>query len=108
MNRVNIGELDTKVTFRACTISRGASGEKVRTVTTYGDAFARVDRLVSEVIGDDNLEAGQTLTLTTYKVPGLTTRWQVVIAGKLYEITGIDAMERMSPFFSLTLHAIDG
>ena len=54
-----------------------------------------------------NLEEGEFIQLTIYKVPQLTTRWQVKIEGVSYEITAIDPISRLSPLCILTIHALD-
>ena len=105
-NRVNIGELDTLVTLKQAAISSGTQGEKKFTFTDYGEVFAKVERNVSELVSDTNLEEGQYIRLTIYKVPALTTRWQVVVSGRSYEITAIDPVSRFSPVCVLNLHAV--
>ena len=106
-NRINIGELDTKVLLRSCVITYGAQGAKKYTFQDYAEVFAKVDRNVSESVTNTNLEQGVDITLTIYKVAALTTRWRVVVAGKAYEVTGIDPISRVSPLCHLTLHAVD-
>ena len=68
--------------------------------------YAKVDRSVSELVSNTNLEEGQYIQLTIYKIPELTTRWQVIVDGISYEITGIDPISRVSPLCELTIHAI--
>lgn len=106
-NRINIGELDTLVLLRSCVITKGPQGAKKYTFQDHSEVFAKVDREVSENVTNTNLEQGQELTLTIYKVRTLTTRWRVVVEGRTYEITGIDPISRVSPFCTLTLHAVD-
>ena len=106
-NRINIGELDTKVLLRSCEISYGKQGAKKYTFKDYAEVYAKVDRNVSENVTNTNLEEGQEITLTIYKVKALTTRWRVVVEGRSYEITGIDPISRVSPLCHLTLHAVD-
>lgn len=105
-NRINIGELDTLVTVMRCTQSTGSQGEKQFIFSFYGDVYAKVDRNVSETISNTNLEEGDYVQLTIYKIPELTTRWQIVLHGRNYEITGIDPVSRVSPLCVLTIHAI--
>ena len=106
-NRINIGELDTKVLLRSCEITYGAQGAKKYTFQDYAEVFAKVDRNVSESVTNTNLEQGVDITLTIYKVMALTTRWRVVLDGKAYEITGIDPISRVSPFCHLTLNIVE-
>lgn len=106
-NRINIGELDTLVLLRSCEITYGSQGAKKYSFQDYAEVFAKVDRTVSENVSNTNLEEGQEITLTIYKVKALTTRWRVVVEGRSYEITGIDPVSRVSPLCILTLHAVD-
>lgn len=106
-NRINIGELDTKVLLRSCEIGYGAQGAKKYTFRDYAEVFAKVDRNVSESVTNTNLEQGVDITLTIYKVSALTTRWRVVLDGKAYEITGIDPISRVSPLCHLTLSIVE-
>jgi len=105
-NRINFGELDTLVTVNRCTQTTGTQGEKKFTYTFFRDVYAKVDRNVSEIVASTNLEEGDYVQLTIHKIPQLTTRWQIVLSGRDYEITGIDPVSRVSPFCILTIHAI--
>ena len=106
-NRINIGELDTKVLLRSCEITYGDQGAKKYTFQDYAEVFAKVDRDVSESVTNTNLEQGVDITLTIYKVAALTTRWRVVLDGKAYEVTGIDPISRVSPLCHLTLSIVE-
>lgn len=106
-NRINIGDLDTLVTLRECTIGRNAEGAKTYTFSDFRDVYAKVERRVNEQVNTGNLEEGDFVQLTIYKVPELTTRWQVRIDGVSYEITAIDPVSRVSPLCILTIHALD-
>ena len=105
-NKVNIGELDTLVTVQECTITRGTQGQKVTTYTKVGDFFAKVDESIDEGVANDNLEQGQQIRLSLYKIAGLRTSWQVVVAGTTYEIVAVDPISRWSPLCVLTLRTI--
>ena len=96
-NRINFGELDTLVLLRSCVITYGTQGAKKYTFQDYERVYAKVDRNVAENVTNTNLEEGQEITLTIYKVKALTTRWRVVVEGRSYEITGIDPISRVSP-----------
>lgn len=106
-SHVNIGTLDTLVTVQKCVISYGSEGGKTYTFTDFRDVYGNVDRRISEQVSIGNLEDGDYIALTIYKIPELTTRWRVKIDGQAYEITAIDLIERISPFCTLTLHAVD-
>lgn len=104
---INMGEMDTLVTLQKCEITYGSEGEKIQTYTDFRRVYANVDRRVSEQVSIGNLEDSDYITLTIYKVPELTTRWRVVVDDRAYEITGMDLISRISPFCTLTLHALD-
>ena len=106
-NRVNIGELDTLVTVRSCVITSGQEGAKQFTYSHFRDVYAKVERNVNETVANTNLEEGDYVQLTIYKIPQLTTRWQIVLEGREYEITGIDPISRVSPVFVLSIHSIN-
>ena len=105
-SRFNLGEMDTLVTVRKGVQSTGSQGEKKFIYSFYRNVYAKVERNVSETIADTNLEQGDYIQLTIHKIPELTTRWQIVLAGRDYEITGIDPIPRISPVCVLTIHAI--
>ena len=86
-NRINFGELDTLVLLRSCVITYGTQGAKKYTFQDYERVYAKVDRNVAENVTNTNLEEGQEITLTIYKVKALTTRWRVVVEGRLMLLT---------------------
>lgn len=106
-NKINIGELDTRVTLLQCVISYNSQGAKKYTFTEHSKVFAKVDRSVSENVTNTNLEQGVDVSLTIYKVDALTTRWRVVIEDKTYAITGIDPISRISPLCVLSLSIVE-
>jgi head-tail adaptor len=106
-NRINFGELDTLVLLRSCVITYGAQGAKKYNFQDYAEVYAKVDRNVAEAVTNTNIEEGQEIALTIYKVQDLTTRWRVVVEERSYEISGIDPVSRISPLCHLTLHAVD-
>lgn len=107
MATFNTGSLDMLVTVNRCVISYGKDNAKKYSFVHFRDVYANVDRNINEQVSLGNLEGGDYIFLTIYKIPELDTTWQVVVAGQKYEITGIDLQERLSPFCTLTLHAVD-
>ena len=105
-SRFNLGEMDTLVTVRKGVQFTGSQGETKFIYSFYRNVYAKVERNVNETIADTNLEQGDYVQLTIHKIPELTTRWQIVLAGRDYEITGIDPISRISPVCVLTIHAI--
>ena len=105
-NRVNPGELDTKITVQAVSQTRGDQGQKSRSFVTYGEVWAKVEPLTDESVSDDNYEAVTSVSVTLYKIPALTTRWRLVIGGVPYEIASIDPISRYSAFNILTARTI--
>lgn len=103
----NTGDLDTLVTIQQCVISYGSEGEKSYTFTDFRDVYAKVDRTVNEQVSIGNLEEGEYIALTIYKIPQLTSRWRVMVSGQAYEITSIDMLDRLSPVCVVNLHAVN-
>lgn len=107
-NRINIGELDTPVMLVEMEQTIGSQGQKSWSVVGRHSMLAHVERNVNEVVSDSNLESENSLNVTCYKLPGLTTRWRVEIACRSYEIVGIDPVSRTSPLNILSVRAING
>ena len=105
-NPINIGTLDTLVTVLHPTQTKNAQGAKGFSFSDFRQVYANVDRRMDEQVSIGNLEDGQYIYLTIYKIPQLTTRWRVRVDGRVYEITAIDPLERVSPLCILSLHAI--
>lgn len=106
-NRINIGDLDTKIELVASYQTIGDQGQRVIQTSSFGEVWAHVEPLTDEMVGDDNLEARTGVSVTVYKVAHLTTRWQLRIAGIPYEIRSIDPISRWSPFCILTATTIE-
>lgn len=105
-NLINIGELDTLVTLFAPSASRGPEGEKQSTFTEYSQVFAKIDRDVTDQLSYDNFDGKDNAVLTIYKVPCMTTRWQVEISGRRYEILSIDPIKRVSPLCEVNVQSL--
>lgn len=103
----NTGDLDTLVTINRCAISYGKDNAKKYSFVKFLDVYANVDRHISEQVNIGNLEGGDYIALTIYKIPEMDSTWQVVVKGQKYEITAVDLGDRLSPFCTLTLHAVD-
>lgn len=106
-NLINIGELDTLVTLFVPAASRGPEGEKQASFTKHSDVFAKIDRDVTDQLSYDNFDGKDNAALTIYKVPCMTTRWQVGIDGHMYEILSIDPISRVSPLCQVNVQSID-
>lgn len=106
-NRINIGEMDTLVQLYSVTMGKGNQGQLSKVLTLHSSVFAKVERDLGESVVDYNLEQGDTVRLTVYKVPALTTRWEVRLDGRMYGISSIDHIARTSPLCVLTLHTMD-
>lgn len=105
---IRIGELDTQVELQKMGQKIGSQGQKSWAIISRSIVWAKVERNVNEAIGDENLEANASLTVTIYKVSDLSTRWRVVVEDKTYEVRSIDPISRASLFCTLSLSAIDG
>lgn len=99
---VNIGELDTLITVLATYQERGPEGQKRIRTGEYGKVYAKVERASDEFVTDGNLESQTSVSVTIYKIPGLTLRWKLVIDGATYEIRSIDPISRLSNFCIIT------
>jgi len=106
-NKINIGELDTKVTLYSPEVSMGAEGEKSATFAVHSRVFAKVDRTVTDQLAFDNYDGRDNASIVIYKVKGMTTRWQVGIGDKTYEILSIDSISRVSPLCEVSIQSID-
>lgn len=106
-NNINIGDLDTKVTLFAPTASRGNEGEKSATYTEHSEVFAKVEREVTDRLDFENYDGREIVSLTMYKVMDMTTKWQVGISGKRYEILSVDTISRISLFCIVSIQSID-
>ena len=106
-SKVNIGEMDTLVTIQSAVITQGAQGNKKTEYSKHSRVWAKVERSISEMVGNGNLDEANSVELTCYKIQGLTVRWRVIIDGLPYEVTAIDPISRISPLNILTLKAID-
>ena len=106
-NMYNIGELDTLVTLYAPTATRGSEGEKKSTYSVHSQVYAKVDREITDQLAFDNYDGEDNAAITIYKVPGMNTRWQVGISGKLYEVLSIDTVSRVSPVCVVSIKSFD-
>ena len=106
-NRINIGELDTLIKLQQCIISTGDMGQKKYSFSDHSKVWAKVSRSITEGVGNHNLEEGNYLQVTIYKVAALSTRWRAIVGGIPYQITAIDPVSRFSPLCILTLESID-
>lgn len=103
-----IGDFDTLVTVRERIISTGNQAQKTYTWREHQPVWAKVVRRYSEMVDNGNLEDGRSLEVHIYKIPGLDTRWQVIVDGRPYEIRTVDMVSRISPVCVLSLFAIGG
>lgn len=103
---INMGEFDELVTIQPCTITTGSQGQKTYTFGEGYKVYAKMEADSVESVNDGNLEDGQSITMTCYKVRGLDTRWRVIFHDTPYEITAIDPINRISPYCIITLHSI--
>jgi head-tail adaptor len=106
MQNADIGAMDTLVELQSCTITLNDKGAKVKTYTFFRKVWAKVDRNIDEQVAMGNLEAGQLIYLTIYKIAALDTRWRVMVDGTPFEIKTIDPIDRLSPLCRLTIQTI--
>ena len=101
-HKINIGEMDTLVSLQSVRQTTGERGQKRMVYTPIAEVFARLEWQVDEVVDEGNLEQQRTVEVAIYKVPGLNTRWQVVIDGDPFDIVAIDPIDRWSTVCILT------
>lgn len=106
-NNINIGELDTLVTLQKGVVTTGAQGNKRLEFSDHSRVWAKVERNINEMVANNNLEEGNVIELTCYKVKDLDRNWRVIVDGLPYEITAIDPVSRVSPLNILSLRGID-
>lgn len=106
-NNINIGELDTLVTLQKGVVTTGAQGNKRLEFSDHSRVWAKVERNINEMVANSNLEEGNVIELTCYKVKDLDRNWRVLVDGLPYEITAIDPVSRVSPLNILSLRGID-
>lgn len=106
-NDINMGDFDTLVKVQSCIITTGSQGQKKYTFTDHSEVWAKVDANAQEMSSNGNWEENQSITITCYKIPSLTTRWRIIVNGTPYEIISIDTIERISPYCIINLKAID-
>lgn len=106
-NNINIGELDTLVTLQKGVVTTGAQGNKRLEFSDHSRVWAKVERNINEMVANSNLEEGNIIELTCYKVKDLDRNWRVIVDGLPYEITAIDPVSRVSPLNILSLRGID-
>ena len=100
----NIGEFDTLVTVRRKVILRGDRSQKTYVWEDHSKVWAKIVENVSEMIDNGNLEDGRSIECHIYKIPGLDTRWRVVVDGVPCDIRSIDMGGRLSPVCVLSLY----
>lgn len=106
-NKINIGELDTLVSLLKGEVTTGAQGNKRFEFSEHSRVWAKVERNINEMVANSNLEEGNVIELTVYKVRDLDRNWRVIVDGLPYEITAISPISRVSPLCVLSLKGID-
>ena len=99
-----IGDFDEMVTIQERVVATGDQGQKTYVFRDRSRVWAKVVRRASEMIDNGNLEDGKSLEVHIYKIPGLDTRWRVVVCGVPYEIRSVDGIDRISPVCVLSLY----
>lgn len=103
---VNIGTFDEVVYLYTCETSKDARGAKVESYQCAGQRLARVDLSSSETDADYNVFSERSITVTMYKVCGISTRWRLGWRGHYYNIQSVQPVDRMSPFTVVTAQEV--
>ena len=85
-NNINIGELDTLVTLQKGEVTTGAQGNKRLEFSEHSRVWAKVERNINEMVANSNLEEGNVIELTIYKVRDLDRNWRVIVELSLIHI----------------------
>ena len=88
-------------------MTTGAQGNKRLEFSEHSRVWAKVERNINEMVANSNLEEGNVIELTIYKVRDLDRNWRVIVDGLPYEITSISPISRVSPRCVLSLKGID-
>lgn len=103
-----IGLFDTPILFFENIKTTGSQGEVINSYELVCELYGKVEVGSSEGNDNYNFSESDTLTVTTYKLPKLTTMWRAKIGCKWYEINSITSNDRISPINTLTLTSING
>ena len=82
-NRINIGQLDTKITVVQITLGRGSQGQKQRTQSVYGDVMAFLEPLTDEMVSDEYRDDLYRIFTTNYMLLKNNTVEEENIQGKI-------------------------
>lgn len=107
MPSFNLGELDTLVQLQSNRTTTGAVGQVISTWVDEGSVWAKAERSADEGVNEGNYGVDQSIRLTVYKNPRLSTRWRVIVHSRPYEIRSIDMGQRTDLTCVLQLAALD-
>lgn len=103
---INIGSFDEVVELLRCETTKDERGAKVETYTLASHRLAHVDLSSSETDADYNVYSERSITVTMYKVKGISTRWRLRWRGRQYNIQSVQPVDRMSPFTIVTAEEV--
>lgn len=104
---MDIGAMDRLVLVQSCEVQTNAQGAKRYVFTDHSRVFANVVEDSDENVQMGNLADVRSLSVTIYKITGLTSRWRVIIDGQPYMIASVDDVSRTSPLCTLHVTSIN-
>ena len=106
MAGINIGEFEEIVDLYECITTMDQRGSKVEQYDWCCRHMAKVEVGASESDADYNVFSANSVTITTFKMCNVTTRWRVRWRNVMYNIRSVDPGERISPFMRLTAEEV--
>lgn len=103
----DIGGMDRLVLVQSCEVRTNAQGAKGYVFTDHSRVFANIVEDSDESVIRGNLAEGRALSVTVYKIPGLSTRWRLVIDGQPYSVESVSDVSRTSPLCTLSVTSIN-
>ena len=107
MSRIDIGQLDRRVTLQSPTYSTGATGEAVATYSTAATVWAKVEEMApTERVVSDKTTMIQRITVTIRYHATLDATWRIGHGTDTYLIVGRQEVGRRE-WLTLTAELIE-
>ena len=101
-DKINIGDLDTRICFLRETKTVNEKGQIIKDFEPCAEGFAKVDIIsADESEYNENMSVMERVRVITYNDPQITAKWRLRInCNKDYEITSVVPVRR-SPFVEI-------
>ena len=103
---INIGTFDEVVELLRCETTKDERGAKVESYTFAAHRMANVELSAGETDADYNVCSERSISVTMYRVRGISTRWRLRWRGRQYGIKSLQSVGRMSPFVIVTAEEV--